>query len=78
MWPEVKPVPGSAWPIFSGFERWQQARIRREHRTAREGAAPVYVEPDPVYVRRCYWSYGEAYWDDWQGRWRRPRMRVCD
>lgn len=40
--------------------------------------APVYVDPDPVYVRRCYWSYGEPYWDDWQERWRRPRVRVCN
>src|SRR5690242_17703255 len=40
--------------------------------------APVYVEPEPVYERRCYWSRGEAYWDDWSERWVRPRVRVCD
>ncbi len=38
----------------------------------------VYVEPERIYERRCYWTYGEAYWDDWRGSWRRPRVRVCD
>jgi len=42
---------------------------------------PVYVEPAPVYDEpryRCYWTRGEAYWDDYRGIWRRPRVRVCD
>jgi hypothetical protein len=39
---------------------------------------PVYYEDEPVYVRHCYWTRGEPYWDDWSGRWRRPRVRVCD
>jgi len=44
------------------------------------GPAPVYVEPayvaPPPY--RCYWTRGEAYWDDYRGVWQRPRVRVCD
>ncbi len=39
---------------------------------------PVYYEAEPVYVRHCYWTRGEPYWDDWSGRWRRPRIRVCE
>lgn len=39
---------------------------------------PAYIDPEPVYVRRCYWTQGEPYWDDWQGRWRRSRVRVCN
>jgi hypothetical protein len=39
---------------------------------------PAYYEAEPVYVRHCYWTRGEPYWDDWNGVWRRPRVRVCD
>ena len=42
------------------------------------GPPPVYYESEPVYVRHCYWTRGEPYWDDWRGVWRRPRVRVCD
>ncbi|MEW6642019.1 MAG: hypothetical protein AB1586_16055 [Pseudomonadota bacterium] len=42
--------------------------------------APVYVEPpeEEVYQRRCYWTYGQPYWDDEEEEWRRPRRKVCD
>ena len=36
---------------------------------------PVYYDAPPP---RCYWTRGEAYWDDFIGAWRRPRIRVCD
>ena len=40
--------------------------------------APVYVdEPAPPPVT-CYWTRGRPYWDDWQGAWVRPRVRVCE
>jgi hypothetical protein len=36
---------------------------------------PAYYDAPPP---RCYWTRGEAYWDDYLGTWRRPRIRVCD
>ena len=36
---------------------------------------PVYYDAPPP---RCYWTRGEAYWDDYIGAWRRPRVQVCD
>jgi hypothetical protein len=43
--------------------------------------APVYVQPEPVYIDpppyRCYWTRGQAYWDDYRGMWRRSPVRVC-
>jgi hypothetical protein len=47
-------------------------------------AGPRYYEPAPVYIAPppppsdCYWTHGQAYWDDWRGVWVRPRVRVCD
>ena len=44
-------------------------------------AQPRYYAPEPVYVvppPSCYWTRGEPIWDDYQGVWRRPRIRVCD
>lgn len=39
-----------------------------------------YVEPETVYIERrhCYWARGPRYWDDYQGVWRRERVKVCD
>jgi hypothetical protein len=34
----------------------------------------IYYNPPP----RCYWTRGEPVWDDYQGVWRRPRIRVCE
>lgn len=34
---------------------------------------PVYYEPPP-----CHWEPGPRYWDDYEGVWRRRRIRVCD
>jgi len=39
---------------------------------------PVYYDAEPIYVRHCYWTRGEPYWDDWDGTWRRLRVKVCD
>ncbi len=40
--------------------------------------APVYVEPADAYAPpACYWTHGEPVWDDWNGMWVRPRVRVC-
>jgi hypothetical protein len=47
-------------------------------------AGPRYYEPAPVYtaprtyIRECYWERGEPVWDDYRGRWFRPRIHVCD
>jgi hypothetical protein len=37
--------------------------------------APVYVAPPPP---ACYWTRGGPVWDDYRGRWVRPRIQVCD
>jgi hypothetical protein len=37
----------------------------------------VYVEDDPPPVE-CHWERGRAFWDDYEGVWRRQRVRVCD
>jgi hypothetical protein len=46
------------------------------------GGPVYYAEPAPVYVAprgpRCYWARGERFWDSYEGRWRRERVRVCD
>jgi hypothetical protein len=34
---------------------------------------PVYYGPPP-----CHWEPGPPYWDDYDGVWRRQRVRVCD
>src|SRR5512141_1045373 len=42
--------------------------------------APLYVAPAPAYDASpppCYWTRGEPVWDDWNGMWVRPRVRVC-
>ena len=36
--------------------------------------APVYVAPPPS----CYWTRGQAMWDEYRGVWVRPRIQVCD
>ncbi|MBI1201903.1 MAG: hypothetical protein GC182_05250 [Rhodopseudomonas sp.] len=54
------------------------ALAQRPHYYGAPPPPPVYYEEEPVYVRHCYWTRGEPYWDDWSGRWRRPRVRVCE
>jgi hypothetical protein len=49
---------------------------------------PPYGPPPPGYVdygpggppppQHCYWTRGQAVWDDAYGVWRRPRVQVCD
>ena len=44
---------------------------------------PGYVDygpgPDgPPPPAHCYWTRGQAVWDDVYGVWRRPRVQVCD
>ncbi len=42
---------------------------------------PGYVEygPDgPPPPQHCYWTHGQAVWDDAYGVWRRPRVQVCE
>jgi hypothetical protein len=49
---------------------------------------PPYGDPPPGYVdygpggppppQHCYWTRGQAVWDDAYGVWRRPRVQVCD
>ncbi|MBA2126336.1 hypothetical protein DLM45_08875 [Hyphomicrobium methylovorum] len=49
-------------------------------------ARPYYGPPPPAYYydgpryydRYCHWERGRPYWDDYEGVWRRPRIRVCD
>ena len=44
-------------------------------------AQPRYYAPAPVYVvppPSCYWTRGQAVWDEYRGVWRRPRIQVCD
>ena len=47
------------------------------------GPPPGYVDygpgPDgPPPPTHCYWTRGQAVWDDDYGVWRRPRVQVCD
>jgi len=47
------------------------------------GPPPGYVDygpgPDgPPPPEHCYWTRGQAVWDDAYGVWRRPRVQVCD
>ena len=47
------------------------------------GPPPGYVDygpgPDgPPPPAHCYWTRGQAVWDDVYGVWRRPRVQVCD
>jgi hypothetical protein len=52
------------------------------------GALAPYDPPPPGYVdygpggppppQHCYWTRGQAVWDDAYGVWRRPRVQVCD
>jgi hypothetical protein len=49
---------------------------------------PPYGPPPPGYVdygpggppppAHCYWTRGQAVWDEAYGVWRRPRVQVCD
>jgi hypothetical protein len=51
-------------------------------------ARPYYYDPPPPpppayyygggYGGPCHWERGRRYWDDYEGRWRWSRVRVCD
>lgn len=52
-------------------------------------ARPYYYAPPPpprayyydgpaAYDGPCHWERGRRYWDDYEGRWRWSRVRVCD
>jgi hypothetical protein len=45
------------------------------------GPPPGYVDygpGGPPPPQHCYWTRGQAVWDDAYGVWRRPRVQVCD
>lgn len=39
---------------------------------------PAYYYDGPRYDGDCHWERGRRYWDDYEGRWRWSRVRVCD
>lgn len=45
-------------------------------------AGPRYYAPPPpppLYVApACYWTQGQAVWDEYRGMWTYPAVRVCE
>jgi hypothetical protein len=46
---------------------------------------PAYYDDGPRYYGAyggygsyCHWERGRRYWDEYEGVWRRTRIRVCD
>jgi hypothetical protein len=49
------------------------------------GPPPAYYYDGPRYYGAydgyggyCHWERGRRYWDEYEGAWRRTRVRVCD